>query len=170
MSHVFTVFIVFIIFHALSCSQASRSLRCVILTYLIIPGIYITISNQSLHVIYLEGSRSCYETPPGFVWIGFIAVEPYRGDLKDHASRVLRLYLTLAIARLAPILTRIASYWEAYRTVIEPLGVDHSWLQTLDRKGSASLRDVFDSHKRRGLLWQWKIMENPWKSELWMEK
>lgn len=91
--------------------------------------IYITISNQSLHVIatfYLEGSRSCYETPPGFVWIGLIAVQPYRGDLKDHASRVLRLYLTLAIARLAPILTRIASYWEAYRTVIEPLGVDHS--------------------------------------------
>lgn len=55
----------------------------------------------------------------GFVWIGLIAVEPYRGELKDHASRVLRLYLTLAIARLAPILTRIASYWEAYRTVIE---------------------------------------------------
>ena len=90
---------------------------------------WVLISNQSLHVIatfYLEGSRSCYETPPGFVWIGLIAVQPYRGDLKDHASRVLRLYLTLAIARLAPILTRIASYWEAYRTVIEPLGVDHS--------------------------------------------
>eukprot|EP00435_Cladocopium_sp_Y103_P049305 s742_g14.t2 len=54
-----------------------------------------------------------------FVWIGLIAVDPYRSDLKDHAYRVLRLYLTLAIARLAPILTRIASYWEAYRTVIE---------------------------------------------------
>lgn len=90
-------------------------------------------------------------------------MEPYRGDLKDHASRVLRLYLTLAIARLAPILTRIASYWEAYRTVIEPLGVDHrETKKTLDRsRQCSSLSDAVDSHKRRGLLWQWKIMENP---------
>ena len=54
--------------------------------------------------------------------MGLIVVEPYKTDLYDHAYRVLRLYLTLAIARVAPILTRIASYWEAYRNLLELLG------------------------------------------------
>eukprot|EP00434_Breviolum_minutum_P038744 symbB.v1.2.034382.t2/scaffold4427.1/size39785/5 len=55
----------------------------------------------------------------GFICMGLIVVEPYKTDLYDHAYRVLRLYLTLAIARVAPILTRIASYWEAYRNLLE---------------------------------------------------
>lgn len=54
--------------------------------------------------------------------MGLMVVEPYKTDLYDHAYRVLRLYLTLAIARVAPILTRIASYWEAYRNLLELLG------------------------------------------------
>ncbi len=69
----------------------------------------------------LKPCRRDSNTATGFICMGLIVVEPYKTDLYDHASRVLRLYLTLAIARVAPILTRIASYWEAYRNLLELL-------------------------------------------------